>query len=344
MLITHLLSLTLLAASPADSPAEPRPDRTGVEFQTSLSDEAFAGQLAHGRAYQTHLRYRLMYTLSRRRQQRIFGESRMPRPTLRFGVAAGVSATTPSDTSRIDIDRQDRPYTGFAYGGVLVEVSDGARNRLRAELDYAGVGEWSGVDAFHRGWKRAIGAPEPRGWANQTRNELHFHLVADWDRELLRAMPLRGAHLVDVQTHARVELAELAVAGTGGATVRLGLLRRPFLGVPDAAADSHREACGTWKCRSVRSMQFYVYARGEGSAVGRRTTVDGSLFDREDDENRSPHRARSRRLVPRAEIGVVVQPIEQFDVRFALQHTGPEVDTSENRPHTVGRFTLTARF
>ncbi len=339
MLTSPLLALTLLS-----SPAPDPDDRTRVELQASLSDEAFAGQLAAGRAYGTHLRHRAMLTLPRRYQDRIFRRSGMPRPTLRFGVSAGVSATTPSDTSRLDIDREDRPYTGFTYGGVIVEVSDGVRQRLRVELDYAAIGEQSGADAFHRGWKDAIGAPAPKGWTNQTRNELHFHLTGDWDRELLRAMPLGQAHLVDVQAHARVELAELAVAGSGGATVRLGLLRRPFMGVPDAKADDFRAACPSWSCRNARSMQFFVYAHGEAGAVGRRTTVDGSLFDRDSDTDRSPHRSRSRTFVPRAELGVVVQPMEHLDLRFALEHVGPEVDSPAARPHTVGRFTLTARF
>lgn len=91
-------------------------------------------------------------------------------------------------------------------------------------------------------------------------------------------------------------------------------------------------------------MQFFVYARGDATLVGRRTTVDGSLFDRPDDDDRSPHRAASRRFVPSGEIGLVVQPMEHLDVRFSLHHVGREVDSDQATGHTFGRVAITTRF
>jgi hypothetical protein len=317
MLHTLLLTTFTVLAAPS----------AGVEARATMSDDRFAGDTAQGRSYGTTLRLEALGTPSEEFQDRV------PGGILRFGAAVGLIATTPSDITRTDIDRTDRPHSGYTYAGFIVEFSDGAKNRLRAELDYGAVGAWSGAGAFHRAWSRVAGGSQPRGWNHQIRNELHFHLVADWDRELVRALPTRWGHLVDVQTHARLEMAEWAVAGTAGATVRLGLLQRPFLGVPDVRADRRRS-----------EVQVYAYARGDASAVLRRTTVDGSIFDRPDDASRSPHRSDSRTFVPRGEVGVVIQPVRNVDIGFALQHVGPEVNDPGAKGHTVGRVSLGVRF
>ena len=340
--VAVLGTLAIVPPSASDPPVR---DRTHVEVQAALSGDGLAGQLTQGDAYTTGLRLQSLVTPPRAVQDRIFArDHRMPSPTLRFGVAAGVAAYTPSDTSTDAIDRTDRPYTGLTFGGAIVELSDGARNRLWTELDYAAIGPQSGASRFHKAFERATAGRAPRGWGNQTRNELHFDLQAKWDHVLVRAFELGHAHLVDLQTHAGIELAELDIAASGGGTVRVGLLRRPFVGVPDAEADAARDACGGWRCRQLRSTQFFVYGRADANVVGRRTSVNGSIFDRASDENRSPHRAHARRFVPTAEIGIVAQPLEHLDVRFSIHHVGREVDTPQARPHTFGRIAVTGRF
>ncbi len=337
-----MLSTTVFISALAAAPAAEQPEQPSVEVRTSMTDEAFAGQLARGRGYGTHLRLEAMGTPRPSWQARHVRTAKRPHAALRFGGTFGMDATTPTDIRRSTIDEDDRPYVGYTYAGFIVEFTDGERNRLRGELDYGAIGAQSGAGAFHRAWKGAIG-PRPQGWSNQVRDELHFNLVLDWDRALVRGFEFDGFHLVEAQTHARVELAELAVAGSVGGTVRLGYLQRPFVGVP-SPDDARLDSCRSWRCRVREGAQAFVYLRGDVGSVWRRTSIDGSLFDRPTDHDRSPHRSDARPVVGTAEVGVVLQPLHNLDVRFAVRHISAEVDAPSAAPHVVGHGSVGVRF
>ncbi|MCG3136072.1 MAG: hypothetical protein HMLKMBBP_03869 [Planctomycetes bacterium] len=196
-----------------------------------------------------------------------------------IGLVFGQQIYTPRDISIEGPQKNDRPYAGWLYGGLVVadqeiaspDRSDDSQRTL--EIDVGVVGPASLARLAQESFHRATGATAPRGWDHQIHNEPGIDVSYERRLRLVYAdlplstgfdlLPMYGATLGNVDTHAGA-----------GATVRFGLnLPRDF-GVNTISTTSMET--GSSAQDAVPSI--YLFGSGEGRGVARNIFLDGNTF------------------------------------------------------------------
>jgi|GEM_PF-3333686 len=285
-----LLLLTLVGVA-GDAPANP------VEIRTRVESHALAGILADDRDTGLRLDALVMLRLPGWRDGGL-----IPGWSVGLGLRAGSWIGVPADATPTTLQPYDRPYNGYTFGGLTLELS-ADRDRLTAEYTIGGTGSWSASRAVYNTFDDA------RGFAHVTDAETNQNLWLTWERAF-ELLPADGdGHLVDLRLTARLALGEVRIAHGLAATLRWGWLRSPRPGAP---RDSGAEA--------------WVYATLGLDVVLFDTLIDGPVFDPD------PYLVTSRPFVPWGEIGVVVRPAPWLDLRFALRQRGPEMNVPAGSP------------
>ncbi len=188
------------------------------------------------------------------------------------------SHIVPRSNEEIFPDPNDRPYGGWLHGGILFQHLYAAEtpihsSRLTLQATVGVTGPPSGAAQTQRGWHSALNhifgrtvARLPVGWEHQLPTEPAFHLSA------LREQPLLWSPYVDATWSAGGMLGTVFVNASAGATVRVGLLARPFGLAPIMAS-----VFQTLEARE-RVWEAYFFARGQGRLVARNLFLDGTLF------------------------------------------------------------------
>lgn len=85
-----------------------------------------------------------------------------------FSVAQNIY--TPQDISQRQLQREERPYAAWLYGGLITQIQ-GPKWAQTVEVDLGAMGPWARGKEIQSGWHGVIGVDKPMGWKNQTRNE-----------------------------------------------------------------------------------------------------------------------------------------------------------------------------
>lgn len=179
----------------------------------------------------------------------------------------------------------DRPYASYIYAESFQVANDPARRcRLTTALSIGFMGPAAGAKGFQTKLHAWLGAPTPRGWDYQVRNDVVLGCAAKLEKQLLAVG--RGAEVVGAAT---ASLGTLYTYAGAGARLREGLFNPYFsrLGVAGRGGRS-----------GLRRAQLYTEGQLEGRLVGYNATLQGGLL-RRDNPYVLPARA-VRRTVTRA--------------------------------------------
>ncbi|MDC0712509.1 lipid A deacylase LpxR family protein [Stigmatella sp. ncwal1] len=189
----------------------------------------------------------------------------------------------------------DRPYGGWLHAGLLFQHIAAAEtpsrsSRLTLEATVGVIGPASGAKyvqrGFHSALRRLFGpdtARDPIGWEAQLPTEPAFHLSA------LREQPLIWSPYVDATWSAGAMLGTVFTNVSVGATVRVGLLARPFGLSPimpsilqtlkeERPAGAPTAEVSPKAAPPERTWEAYFFARGQVRWVARNLFLDGTLF------------------------------------------------------------------
>jgi hypothetical protein len=222
-------------------------------------------------------------------------------------------------------DPNDRPYGGWLHGGLLLQHLFAAEqptgsSRLTLQATVGVIGPPALAGEVQHGWHSALNdifgrtvARIPVGWEAQLPAEPAFHVSA------LREQPLLWSRYVDATWSAGAMLGTVFVNANVGASVRAGLLSRPFGLSPimpsiRRAKRAQLEAEG--KVSEVspsadvpeRTWELYLFARGQVRWVARNLFLDGTLFRKSVSVRKAP-------FVGDSEFGLAFRaPRFQFDL------------------------------
>jgi hypothetical protein len=193
-------------------------------------------------------------------------------------------------------DPSDRPYGGWLQGGLLFhylhapeQPEDSSRLTLQATVGVTGPAAFAGETqrAWHSALNHLFGrtvARLPVGWEKQLPTEPAFHLAA------LREKTLLWSPYVDASWSAGAMLGTVFVNASLGATVRAGVLARPFGLAPimpsirrvkqaQRPAEGQPVEASTHAAETPeRVWEAYFFARGQARLVARNLFLDGTLF------------------------------------------------------------------
>lgn len=192
-------------------------------------------------------------------------------------------------------DPDDRPYGGWLHGGLMFQhlhaaESPTASSRLTLQATVGVIGPAALAGEVQRGWHQALNdifghtvARIPVGWEAQLPNEPAFHLSA------MREQPLLWSRYADATWSAGAMLGTVFVNASAGASVRVGLLSRPFglspimPSVREARrarleAEGKAEEPSTTADVPERNFEAYFFARGQVRWVARNAFLDGNFF------------------------------------------------------------------
>ena len=218
--------------------------------------------------------------------------------TTRVGYALGQNMYTPENIVRRDLQRADRPYSGWTYVGAAITSSreaGGAGQLDTLEVNLGIVGPQSYAGETQREYHRLIGAQVPQGWANQLRNEpgVVLYYERKW-RNIGKSQLLPGIE-GDFSPHAGASLGNVFTYGGAGVTLRIGRNLATDYGPPRIRPG----LAGSMHFDTPQESPFAIYgfAGIEGRAVARDITLDGNTFA-------SSHSVDRRPLVGDAQFGI----------------------------------------
>ncbi|WP_224240683.1 lipid A deacylase LpxR family protein [Hyalangium gracile] len=180
-------------------------------------------------------------------------------------------------------DPNDRPYGGWLHAGFLFQHLDAAleprdSSRITLQATVGVTGPASGAGPTQRAWHSALNnifgrtvARLPIGWEKQLPTEPAFHLSA------LREKTLLWSPYLDASWSAGAMLGTVFVNASVGATVRVGVLARPF-GLAPIMPSVVQALDATRAPQEERVWEAYFFARGQGRLVARNLFLDGTLF------------------------------------------------------------------
>jgi hypothetical protein len=230
-------------------------------------------------------------------------------PAASFGFLFGQSMYTPENILDPKPIPTDRPYAGWLYAGLVYqrrgELTANCAVMENFEINLGVVGPLAYAGEIQRlvhRWR----FPEdiPQGWGNQLRNEPG--LVLKYAR-LWRWSPTAGtAKYFDVIPRTGLDLGNVAIFGTAGATLRLGLNLPPDFGMQ--IIDSPASANGGLLPAPHSSV--YFFAGADLRFVARDIALDGNSF-------RSGPSVKKRNWVDDLTWGFAVQPCRFVEIRYA---------------------------
>jgi lipid A 3-O-deacylase len=258
------------------------------------------------------------------------------------------SRITPHDGEVPFPDPNDRPYGGWLHAGLLLQHLHAAEDpahssRLTLEVTVGVTGPPAFAGETQRAWHSALNslfgrtvARLPVGWEKQLPAEPAFHVSA------LREKTVLWSRYVDASWSAGAMLGTVFVNASLGATVRIGLLARPFGLAPIMPSirqvkQAQREAEGQSAGPSLqtshpeRAWEAYLFARGQARLVARNLFLDGTLF-------RPSISVRKTPLVGDSEFGAAVRT-GGFQLDVSMVFRSQEMAEPPNPRLSGHRFT-----
>lgn len=93
-----------------------------------------------------------------------------------IGYSYGNKIFTPRETSVRAIERMDRPYAGWNYGGLSVTRLKGLSTISYYGVEVGLVGRISGMGQIQQWWHKQVRYPVPKGWNTQIRDEVVLNI------------------------------------------------------------------------------------------------------------------------------------------------------------------------
>ncbi|MCB9490048.1 MAG: lipid A deacylase LpxR family protein [Deltaproteobacteria bacterium] len=250
---------------------------------------------------------------------------------VRLGAVVGHQIFTPEDIEERKVIKEDRPYAGWLYLGILAEISND-KTTVLMELDVGGTGKYSLAKEAQRNAHSLFGARDPNGWNNQIASsitpQLYFtgdHRFFEITRERFSFIPV---HIFDMTVHAQTALGFRETSQSVGTIFRIGWIRHPWYSAEvqermRKRGDDPPIALPTF---GAQSAQIYIFSRLESIFVLRNGTIQGIPFP----FTESKHTLNIQPLVFEGETGIVAQPFNLFEARMSVIHRSQETKNGFN--------------
>jgi hypothetical protein len=194
----------------------------------------------------------------------------------RWGLEAGQNIYTPASKQPVP-DPKDRPYAGWAYGGVMLgSYSPKEANTIEVQLGV--VGPSSGAAWVQDHFHDLIRAARFLGWNHQLRDEVAFDILAErrWRPTRLWSLDPGDptALALDSTDHLDFALGTVQDSAAAGRAYRLGV----GLGADYGPPRIRPAPSGSDFIMKAHDWSAYVFAGLDGRAVARNIFLDGNTF------------------------------------------------------------------
>lgn len=245
----------------------------------------------------------------------------------------GQGIFTPTDFSRRDLIRDDRPYAAVLMAGLGYNARNGQRLQT-TQLRFGIVGPSALGKQVQNEVHRILGDQEFLGWDNQLRDEPVFQLIHERMRRFSGDNDDGGRWGWDAITHYGGSFGNYATYANAGAEFRFGLH------LPDDFGSTPLRPAGenTAPTRSLpwgRGFAAHMFLTFDARWVVRDITLDGNTF-------RHSHSVDKRSFVADAGYGVALMH-GRWKFALARYHRTREFDEQRQTP-VFGSFTVSRAF
>jgi len=335
------LLLSPITVTAGDDPSAP--EATG-SFNLYFENDLFAGTDRHY-TNGTKISW-ISPDLSRYRDSEDLPEWALPwirrlpfinEPGLQRNIALciGQSMYTPEKTHRRDLVPDDRPYAGWAYGGIAFH-SKNNRRLDTIEIQAGIIGPLSFAEETQTQVHRLRGIPVPRGWEHQLHNEpglliiyerKHRIFQREWNGWGLDAITHLGAGLGNVATYANTGI-EVRAGWNLPADFGAALIRPAGdTNAPVRALDSRLSGNGRFS--------VHLFGAISGRAVLRDVFLDGNTFTSSHSVNKEP-------VVADVSAGICME-YGRYKLSYAQVVRSREFERQREH-HSFGSITLTVAY
>jgi lipid A 3-O-deacylase len=193
-------------------------------------------------------------------------------------IAAGQNIYTPDDLDEQEVIVDDRPYAGYLYLGFgVIKKSDSHMDTL--EVDAGIVGRHSYAEDVQKQVHKWIGNDEPKGWANQLKDEPTLEITYEHKWKWLNAKT--GRHWgYDLIPHAGFAVGNVAIYANAGAEFRFGWNRPNDFGTCTIrpGCESGASPDGENPDRPGRRLGVFFFLGADAQAVAHDIFLDGNTF------------------------------------------------------------------
>lgn len=254
-----------------------------------------------------------------------------------WGVAIGQSIFTPEDIEANPAPADQHPYAGWLYGQILIAAEENvvARNPRYVdlyELEFGMVGPSAQGEQAQSGIHQLLGAPDPKGWDSQLKDEFAFAATLERRWRAERVLVDRGDGLeADFAPGVAVTVGTLRTEAKAGFTVRIGENLSGDYGAPRVRPGLG----GVGYYRADTPFSWYVFGGVDARAVARNIFLDGNTY-------RDSPSVERRPFVLDAQAGVAVQT---GDFRLAYTYvTRTEEFENQKAQQDFGALSVSVRY
>lgn len=193
----------------------------------------------------------------------------------RYEILLGQQIFTPKDTLADKPDPDDRPYAGWAFGGIGL-IQDTERRRFdHFELLAGVVGPTAFGETVQNDWHQYIGVAEAEGWDHQIHDEPGVMLTYERKYRFLASMG--NGYGADFIPEAGATIGNVMTYGQVGGLLRIGRNLEADYGPvrmrPSLSGTSYFNSDAL-----VGDFGFYFFVGAQGRAVARNIFLDGNTF------------------------------------------------------------------
>jgi len=234
----------------------------------------------------------------------------------RTSILAGQSIFTPKNLSLKPPDPKDRPYAGWAYGGISLMQETNKHMLENVELDFGVVGPGSL-------------AKQAQGWSNQLQHE--FGGMLSYERYWKLSLLGDNSFGVDLIPEVGATVGNVMTYGDVGGMLRIGkglaadygpVRVRPSLSGTDYFDEGGLDNGHGW----------YFFVGTQGRAVGRNIFLDGNTF-------RESRHVPKKNFVGDAEAGFSILWNASWRTDFMVAERSKEF-VGQKTPDTIGTASL----
>ncbi|HEY1797018.1 MAG TPA: lipid A deacylase LpxR family protein [Stellaceae bacterium] len=193
----------------------------------------------------------------------------------RTSVFAGQSIFTPKNLTLKPPDPKDRPYAGWAYGGISLMQETNKHMLENFEIDLGVVGPGSLAKQAQNDFHQFIGAQQAQGWSDQLQHE--FGGMLSYERYWKWTLFGDNSFGVDLIPEAGVTAGNVMTYGDVGGMLRIGKGLAADYGPvrvrPSLSGTDYFDINGL-----DNGHGWYFFVGTQGRAVGHNIFLDGNTF------------------------------------------------------------------